>query len=375
MSSARTNIPLETQITKLVTEYDEVSGGDDGRFPLATPSRSHSWAAFRKSPTVTRAKEAFEVGLKRRMEDREKIDSLFDDILAAAEADRGKRRLPRLPGLQLEGASSGLITRRTIARNSPTRSRNRSCRWFASWTPSARPTWASTCFGRGIWRSIRSIASRCTPFDPKDIESFVSTTKQLFERLSPALAEEFESLRTHGNLDLDSRKGKQPGGYQISLDESKQPFIFMNAAGSQRDVETLLHEGGHAFHFIASANNEPLTFLRQAPMEFCEVASMAMEALSSEHFDLFYKSEEDALRAKQSYLEAPDPFSSPLDGDRSTSFTALALHHARPQPRPAQGRTGSACWTDSAAVRVGKGTRRAGRVRGSGNCICSTCRF
>jgi oligoendopeptidase F len=141
------------------------------------------------------------------------------------------------------------------------------------------------------------------PFDPKDIQSFVSTTKKIFERLSPALAEEFESLRTHGNLDLDSRKGKQPGGYQISLDESKQPFIFMNAAGSQRDVETLVHEGGHAFHYIAAAHAEPLSFLRSAPMEFCEVASMGMEALASDHLDLFYPNAEDAERAKQTYLE------------------------------------------------------------------------
>src|SRR5690606_27863086 len=110
------------------------------------------------------------------------------------------------------------------------------------------------------------------PFGPDDIDALVETTRTVFEKLDPALAADFASLRSAGNLDLDSRKGKQPGGYQCNLEETGIPFIFMNAAGLQRDVETLLHEGGHPFHTLAAAD-EPLTFLRHAPMEFCEVAS------------------------------------------------------------------------------------------------------
>src|SRR5688572_17844515 len=76
----------------------------------------------------------------------------------------------------------------------------------------------------------------------------------------------------------------------------------MNAAGLQRDVETLLHEGGHAFHCLA-ARDEPLVFLRSAPMEFCEVASMSMELLAADHFDVFYSNEAEAARAKRTMLE------------------------------------------------------------------------
>src|ERR1043166_8918361 len=119
--------------------------------------------------------------------------------------------------------------------------------------------------------------------------------------MSPELASDFDTLRQRNNLDLASRKGKQPGGYQASLEEVRQPFIFMNAAGLQRDVETLLHEGGHAFHYLA-ARDEPLVFLRSAPMEFCEVASMSMELLGSEHFDVFY-TPADAARAKRTLIE------------------------------------------------------------------------
>jgi len=76
----------------------------------------------------------------------------------------------------------------------------------------------------------------------------------------------------------------------------------MNAAGMQRDVETLLHEGGHAFHHLAASRVEPLVFLRSAPMEFCEVASMSMELLGSEHFDVFYN-DADAARARRTMIE------------------------------------------------------------------------
>jgi oligoendopeptidase F len=114
---------------------------------------------------------------------------------------------------------------------------------------------------------------------------------------------DFDELSANKNLDLASRKGKQPGGYQMSLEQSRQPFIFMNAAGLQRDVETLLHEGGHAFHFLASCRHEPLVFLRSAPMEFCEVASMSMELLGSEHFDVFYANADDAARARRKMIE------------------------------------------------------------------------
>jgi len=140
------------------------------------------------------------------------------------------------------------------------------------------------------------------PFAQDQTQLLASKTRQIFERLSPELAADFDQLGQNGNLDLDSRKGKQPGGYQMSLEESRQPFIFMNAAGLQRDVETLLHEGGHAFHFLAACRNEPLVFLRSAPMEFCEVASMSMELLGSEHLDIFYN-DADAARARRKGIE------------------------------------------------------------------------
>ena len=102
-------------------------------------------------------------------------------------------------------------------------------------------------------------------------------------------------------LDLDNRKGKAPGGYQSTLAEARLPFIFMNAVGIQRDVETILHEAGHAFHALA-ARDEDLYAYRSAPIEFCEVASMSMELLGNEFIEKFYQPG-DARRARRDHLE------------------------------------------------------------------------
>jgi oligoendopeptidase F len=102
-------------------------------------------------------------------------------------------------------------------------------------------------------------------------------------------------LRDGGLMDLENRVGKAPGGYQSSLTETRLPFIFMNAVGLNQDVFTLLHESGHAFHYLL-ARDLTLPFNRHAVMEFCEVASMSMERLGAKHLSAFY-SPEDAKRA------------------------------------------------------------------------------
>jgi oligoendopeptidase F len=88
-------------------------------------------------------------------------------------------------------------------------------------------------------------------------------------------------------LDLANRPGKAPGGYQDTLYDTRVPFIFMNAVGTRRDVETLLHEGGHSFHYFL-ARTLPLTSYHMADAEFSEVASMTMELLARPYLGEFY---------------------------------------------------------------------------------------
>lgn len=134
------------------------------------------------------------------------------------------------------------------------------------------------------------------PFtDPVELEE---GGYRIFRQVDPVLAEYFAGMR-NGYLDLASRPNKAPGGYCSTYPVSRKPYIFMNAVGSQRDVNTLLHEGGHAFHFMESAHHS-LIWNHDGPMEFCEVASMAMELLSAPYLEKsrggFYD-EADARRA------------------------------------------------------------------------------
>ncbi len=128
----------------------------------------------------------------------------------------------------------------------------------------------------------------------KTIECFTSVRKSYGDYL--------EIMKDMGHLDLESKKGKAPGGYNYPLYESGVPFIFMNAVGTHRDMVTMVHEGGHAIHSIVTRNLE-ITDFKSVPSEVAELASMSMELISMEHWDVFFKNEEDLKRAKKEQLQ------------------------------------------------------------------------
>ena len=109
-------------------------------------------------------------------------------------------------------------------------------------------------------------------------------------------------MKAMGHLDLESRKGKAPGGYNCPLAESGAPFIFMNAAGQLDDVTTMVHEGGHAIHSFLAHELE-LTGFKEYPTEIAEVASMSMELFSMNHWQVFFDNTEELTRAKEQQLE------------------------------------------------------------------------
>jgi oligoendopeptidase F len=256
---------------------------------------------FTEEPDRATRRDAWETATNRRLADREAIDEIFDHLL---------------------------LLRSTIAQNAGMRNYREYC-WKSlkrfDYTPDDclqfSDAIAKTCVpvveALDRQRAADLKLTRLRPWDlnvdphnrpplrpfvETEIDGFVSKTSAIFGRLNPRLKDDFESLRSSNHLDLASRKGKQPGGYQYTLEEVREPFIFMNAAGLQRDVEVLLHEAGHAFHALAS-RDEPLVFLRSAPIEFCEVASMSMELLGSDHFDIFYADPSSAARAKRTLIE------------------------------------------------------------------------
>lgn len=155
------------------------------------------------------------------------------------------------------------------------------------------------------WDLLADPESR-PPLEPfADVGELESGTARIFGRVDPDLGRDFAKLRD-GFLDLGSRPGKAPGGYCSFFPRTGLPYIFMNAVGTESDVRTLLHEGGHAFHGLASSAAQPLLWNRGAPMEFSEVASMAMELLAmpylAEDAGGFY-SDSDAERARREQLE------------------------------------------------------------------------
>ena len=123
-----------------------------------------------------------------------------------------------------------------------------------------------------------------------------------FEKLNPFFADCLRKMDELKHFDLESRKGKAPGGYNCPLAESGAPFIFMNAAGQMSDVTTMVHEGGHAIHSFL-AHPLSLSAFKEYPMEMAEVASMSMELFTMNHWQSFFDNEEDLNRAKEHQLE------------------------------------------------------------------------
>jgi oligoendopeptidase F len=135
-------------------------------------------------------------------------------------------------------------------------------------------------------------------------DELVGKARRVFQRVDPALGGEFQTMIDEGLLDLESRKGKAPGGYCETLHFHGRPFIFMNAVGLVEDIMTLLHEAGHAFHTFA-AHSLPLIWQRHPGSEAAELASMSMEFLAAPHLahPVGYFDPDDARRAWLEHLE------------------------------------------------------------------------
>jgi oligoendopeptidase F len=141
------------------------------------------------------------------------------------------------------------------------------------------------------------------PLEPfQTTDEFVESTVDCFNKLNPYFGACIANMYETGRLDLDSRKGKAPGGYMMAMPETGIPFIFMNHASSEGDVRVMVHEGGHAIHSYLDFSVEHAS-MRQTPSEVAELASMSMELFSLENWESYYPNPEDLSRAKKNHLE------------------------------------------------------------------------
>ncbi len=141
------------------------------------------------------------------------------------------------------------------------------------------------------------------PLRPSEnANDLMKKTISCFTKLDPFLGDCMRAMQDAKRLDLDSRIGKAPGGYNYPLYETGMPFIFMNSTNSLRDLVTIVHEGGHAVHSIVDKQLELVDY-KNLPSEVAELASMSMELLSMEHWDDFFTNPDDCARARKKHLQ------------------------------------------------------------------------
>jgi oligoendopeptidase F len=291
------NVPLETEEAKLSQQYQKLSGSLTVQFRGEEKTLVQMGRYLEETDRNLR-QESWEIVAKRRLQESEKFDEIFDKLIELRQQigrnagfnnyhDYAFRKMGRFDytAADCERFHSAVETEVVpVVRELQEQRRTRlGLATLRPWDLSVDP------LNRG-------------PLHPfEKVDQLVTRTQKIFAKLDPELSTGFQKMQEWKLLDLANRKGKAPGGYQSALPEARAPFIFMNAIGIQRDVETILHEAGHAFHSLAT-RDEDLYAYRGAPIEFCEVASMSMELLGNDFLEEFY-AEPDANRARKTHLE------------------------------------------------------------------------
>ncbi|HKS38330.1 MAG TPA: M3 family oligoendopeptidase, partial [Verrucomicrobiae bacterium] len=292
------NVALETDEARVTQQYQKLSGSLTVQFRGVEKTLAQM-ARYLEEPDRDLRRESWELVTRRRLQEAEKFEEIFDQLLRLREqigknagfanyrdhAFRAMRRFDYTPDdcLRFHDAIEHKIMP-VVRELQAERRRQLNLSALRPWDLAVDP------LNRPPLR----------PFEK--VDKMVSSAQRIFDRLDDGLSRDFERMRELRLLDLDNRKGKAPGGYQSTLAESRLPFVFMNAVGVQRDVETILHEAGHAFHALAARDEDFYAYRVNPPIEFCEVASMSMELLGNEFIEAFYSPAE-AKRARRDHLE------------------------------------------------------------------------
>ena len=298
------NIPLGVEQTKLVTKAQGITGamtvefeGKERTFP--------EMRGFLESNDRTQRKEAWKSMVNRWMENSEELSEIFDKLIKIRHqialnagfksyTDYMFRAMHRfdysVEDCLIFHKSIEEICMPIVKKINSERKSSFGLNKLSPWDVNEKSGSGPDIAGKLPLR----------PFET--VDEMVTKLSQLFHNMSNDLGAKFDKLVEMDTLDLETRKGKAPGGYQYYLEKSRIPFIFMNAAGLQGDLETMIHESGHAFHSLYCGHLE-LIDERDYPIEFAEVASMSMELLTQPGWSIFYEEQEDADRAKISHLE------------------------------------------------------------------------
>jgi len=310
------NIPLYTELAKLSNEYQKITGSQTVEWEGETKTLSQL-SPILQEPDRARREKAWRAIAGRRLQDRDALDALYDKMLVI------RQRIAANAGLSFVDYTF----KSNLRDYTPQDCFNFHDAVEKAVVPVYREALEAHRKALGL-EALRPWDLNCdshgrAPLRPfKTSDELVAGVDKIFSKLDPELRELFSVLRDGGLMDLDNRVGKAPGGYQSSLTETRLPFIFMNSVGLNQDVFTLLHEAGHAFHYLL-ARDEALPFNRHAVMEFCEVASMSMERLGAKHLDVFYTPEEAkrAIRAENEEVFRILPWVATIDAFQHWIYT------------------------------------------------------
>lgn len=308
------NVPIQTELDKLSQDYGKIAGAQTVNFD-GREQTLPQMAVYQQSTDRSVREKAWRAVASRRLADRAALDGLMNQMVArrhqmarnAGCADfveyafKEKQRFDytsRDCERYWDAAAKHVVPlvrrldakRRAALKVDPLRA------WDLAVDVHGRPGLKPFDGGRELFDK-----SACV-FDALD-----ARLGRMFRSMGPAGGAEGAKSKALvcEQFDLDSRKGKRPGGYQYNRPRMRRTFIFMNAAGLQRDVQTMVHEAGHAFHSMLCAH-DPLVEYRGYPTEFAEVASMSMEHLTMPYWGVkggYYTSEEDGNRARAEHLE------------------------------------------------------------------------
>jgi oligoendopeptidase F len=291
------NIPLQTEIQVKQQTYQSITGAmsvtiDGKEFTLEQAS------VFLKDANREVRQRAWEAITTRRLQDKDKLDELFNELLklrhqVALNAgfenfrDYMFQALGRFDYNQHDCYKFHAAIEREIV---PILQKQAEKRRVALGLPELKP-----------WDMDVDISGKPALKPFQNGQDLIDKSIQCFKGLNPYIGQCLETMKENSLFDVESRKGKAPGGYNYPLSETGAPFIFMNSANTFRDLTTMVHEGGHAVHTFISSSLE-LNDFKHVPSEVAELASMSMELISMDKWDVFFDNDEDLKRAKRDQL-------------------------------------------------------------------------
>lgn len=293
------NLPLFAEAEKLSSEYAKIAGAQTVEWDGKELTIQQLRPVLQSSDRMEREK-AWHLTAVRQLEDRDAINGLWGKFLEVRQklaANTGSanyrdfrwKQLRRFDYSSKDCADFRDAIEKTVV---PAAERIYKRRAKALGIDSMRP-WDVDAQPAG--------QERLQPFE--DVQKLEDVSERIFNKVDAELGGQFRIMREENLLDLENRKGKAPGGFCTYYPVQRRPFIFMNAVGLQEDVRTLMHEAGHGFHDFACGRWH---LQWEFGTEFAEVASMAMELLSSPYWletqGGFYN-KQDYAKARINHLE------------------------------------------------------------------------